>query len=93
MRIVWTRKALRHLADIQSYIEQEQPEAARRVAAAIRETVAYLAQHPHLGRPGRKLGTRELVIAGTPYIATYQARDDRLIILAVLHGAQRPLAK
>lgn len=90
MRIVWTRKALRHLAELQAYIEQDKPEAARKVAAAIRKTVAHLAQYPHLGRPGRKAGTRELVIADTPYIVPYQVRGDRLIILAVLHGAQRP---
>lgn len=90
MRIVWTRKALQHLADIQTYIEQDKPEAARKVATAIRKTVAYLAQHPHLGRPGRKAGTRELFIADTPYIVPYQVREDRLIILSVLHGAQRP---
>lgn len=90
MQIVWTRKALQHLGAIRAYIERDKPEAARAVAAAIRETVSYLAQHPHLGRPGRKAGTRELVIAGTPYIVPYQVRDDRLILLAVLHGAQRP---
>src|SRR5271169_1534905 len=90
MRIVWTRKALRHLADIQIYFEKDKPEAARKVAAAIRKTVALLSRYPHLGRAGRKAGTRELVIADTPYIVPYQVRDDRLVILAVLHGAQRP---
>jgi toxin ParE1/3/4 len=90
MRIVWTRKALRHLAEIHTYIEQDKPEAARKVAAAILKTVALLAQHPHLGRPGRKAGTRELIVADTPYLVPYQVRGNRLIILAVLHGAQRP---
>jgi addiction module RelE/StbE family toxin len=90
MRIVWTRKAVRHLADLQTYIERDKPQAAREVGAAIRKAVAYLAQYPHFGRPGRKAGTRELVIADTPYIVPYQVRDDHLIILAVLHGAQRP---
>ena len=88
MRIVWTRKAVQHLADVQTYIERDKPQAARKVAAAIRKAVAYLAQYPHLGRPGRKAGTRELVIPDAPYIVTYQVRDDRLIIIAVLHGAQ-----
>ena len=88
MRIVWTRKAVRHLADIQTYIERDKPQAARKVAAAFSKAVTYLAQYPHLGRPGRKAGTRELVIADTPYIVPYQVRDDHLIILAVLHGAQ-----
>jgi len=88
MRIVWTRKAVRHLTDIQTHIERDKPQAAPKVAAAIRKAVTCLAQYPHLGRPGRKAGTRELVIADTPYIVPYQVRDDHLIILAVLHGAQ-----
>ena len=90
MRVVWTRKAIRHLTDLQAYIEHDRPQAARKVAAAIRETVALLARYPHLGRPGRKAGTRELVVADTPYIVPYQVRHDRTVILAVLHGAQRP---
>jgi toxin ParE1/3/4 len=89
MRIVWTRTAIQHLTAIQSYIEQDKPEAARRVAASIRKTIALLARHPHLGRPGRKPGTRELVIASTPYIVPYRVQEDCLTILAVLHGAQR----
>lgn len=44
--------------------------------------------HPHLGRPGRESETRELLVAGTPYIAPYRVHRDRLAILAVLHAAQ-----
>jgi plasmid stabilization system protein ParE len=33
-------------------------------------------------------GTRELVIARTPYIAAYQVQSDRVFILRVLHAAQ-----
>jgi plasmid stabilization system protein ParE len=77
------------LATIQAYIERDKPQAARRVAETIRRTVVYLAAHPHLGRPGRKPGTRELIIADTPYLVPYQVQGDRLTIVAVLHGAQR----
>jgi addiction module RelE/StbE family toxin len=90
MRIVWTRQAIQHLADLQSYIEGDKPQAARRLATAIRKTVALLARFPYLGRQGRKAGTRELVVAGTPYVVPYQVRDNTLVILAVLHGAQSP---
>ncbi len=91
MQIVWTETAVRHLAEIQAYIEQDKPEAARRVAAKIRKTIAYLGEHPHLGRAGRKPGTRELVIADTPYIVPYRVHRHCLMILAVLHGAQQRL--
>ncbi len=89
MRVVWTATAVRHLGAIQASIEKDKPEAARRVAAALRKAVAYLAAYPHLGRGGRKPGTRELVIADTPYLVPFTVKGDRLTILAVLHGAQR----
>jgi toxin ParE1/3/4 len=89
MQIVWTETAVRHLAAIQAYIEQDKPEAAKNVAQSICKAVAYLAAHPHLGRPGRKPGTRELIVAGTPFLVPYQVQGDHLTILAVLHGAQR----
>jgi plasmid stabilization system protein ParE len=89
MEIVWTKTAIRHLDAIQTFIAQDKPEAARGLAEAICKAVAYLAAHPHLGRVGRKTGTRELVIADTPYWVPYQVKSDRLTILAVLHGAKR----
>jgi addiction module RelE/StbE family toxin len=89
MQIVWTETALRHLAGIKAYIEQDKPEAARNVAQAICTAVAYLAAHLYLGRSGRKPGTRELIIADTPYLVPYQVQGDPLTILAVLHGAQQ----
>jgi toxin ParE1/3/4 len=89
MQIVWTATAVRHLAAIQAYIERDKPKAAQQVGKTIREAVSYLAAYPHLGRPGRKPRTRELVIAGTPYLVVYQVQADRLTILAVFHGALR----
>jgi plasmid stabilization system protein ParE len=54
MQIVWTETAVRHLAAIQTYIEQDKPIAAQRVADIIRDVVSYLATYPYLGRPGRE---------------------------------------
>ncbi len=34
-------------------------------------------------------GTRELVITGTPYIAAYRVRPQRIEVLRIIHGAQR----
>ena len=46
-----------------------------------------------MGRPGRVLGTRELVIPDTPYIIPYRVRGDRLELIAVFHGRQKWPAK
>jgi toxin ParE1/3/4 len=37
---------------------------------------------------GRVPGTRELVISNTPFIAAYTIQRDRIVILAIYHGAQ-----
>jgi toxin ParE1/3/4 len=88
MRIIWSETAIANLVEIRRYIDQDQPAAARRVAQRILASVERLAKHPHLGRPGREPDTRELVVAGTPYIIPYLIHRDHLAILAVLHGAQ-----
>ena len=41
------------------------------------------------GRPGRIAGSRELVVAGTPYVIPYRLRIDWLEIIAVFHGGQK----
>ena len=38
---------------------------------------------------GRVVGTRELPIARTPYLAAYRIIDNTVIILRILHGAQQ----
>ena len=42
-----------------------------------------------LGRPGRLVGTRELVIPDTPYVIPYRVRRDRLELIAVFHSRQK----
>ena len=55
----------------------------------IRNTVERVIDHRHLGRPGRVKGPRELVVAGTPLIVVYRVLDNRLRILAGIHGARQ----
>jgi toxin ParE1/3/4 len=89
MKIVWRTAALNDLAEIRRFIARDNPPAASRVRALIRAAVERLADHPNLGRPGRVSGTRELVVARTPYIVAYRVHDSQLRILSVIHGARR----
>jgi len=59
---------------------------AEQIAAKILRAVEQLADFPGLGRPGRVQGTRELTIAGLPYVVVYQAESRRVAILRVLHA-------
>ena len=51
--------------------------------------VDHLRRNPQQGKPGRVAETRELVLAGTPYIVVYRIEGAQVQIIAVIHGAQR----
>ena len=89
MKIIWSRRAIRHLTKLRDYIDKDNPTAAQRLAIGILNSVELLEGHPHIGRPGRVVGTRELVIPDTPYIVPYRIRGERLDLLAVFHGRQK----
>ena len=90
MRLRWTKRAERDLDDIASYIGQDSPAAAARVVLELIDHVeTRLPGRPAIGRPGRVLGTRELVIGGLPYIVPYRVRENDIEILRVLHTSRR----
>ena len=89
MTIVWSPRAIEHLAHLREYIARDNPNAGNRIASALLEVVERLAKLPNLGRPGRVAGTRELVVSGTPFIIPYRLRGDRLEIVAVFHARQK----
>jgi toxin ParE1/3/4 len=89
MRIVWARRAGADMDWVVDYIAQDDPAAALATRDKIELQVKHLKAHPQLGRKGRVRGTRELVIAGIPYIVVYRARKSAIEIARVLHGAQQ----
>ena len=90
MNIVWSPEAIGDLISLRAYIAEDNPAAAQEIALRIVHVVEeLLADNPQMGRPGRVPGTRELVIARTPYIVPYRARGHAVEILRVYHGARR----
>jgi toxin ParE1/3/4 len=84
--VVWSPRAISHLADLRAYITRDNPGAAGRIGMILLAAAERLAELPNLGRPGRVAGTRELVVPDTPYVIPYRLRGDRLEIVAVFHG-------
>ncbi len=93
MRVRWLRAALRELDAEITYLAQEDPEAAARRYALIRSRVAELGHFPESGCPGRVPGTRELVIAGLPYLLPYRVRGEELQVLRFFHTSRKPPAQ
>ena len=89
MRVRWTADAADDLERICDYIAQSRPESARRVAQFIVERIGTLETFPQLGRPGRVHGTREIAFPPLPFVAIYEVREEQIILLRILHGAQR----
>ena len=91
MKLVWLHLAQRLRFAQLNYIAQQNPQAALRVDSEIEQQVDHLPEHPDMGRSGRVKGTRELVIQRTPFILVYRvrAKDSRIEVLRVLHGAQQ----
>jgi addiction module RelE/StbE family toxin len=88
--IEWTEQATRQLDQAHDYIAlSNREEVAARVTMQIVTTVQQLASFPMSGRAGRVPGTRELVVANTPFIAAYAIQKARIVILAIYHGAQQ----
>jgi toxin ParE1/3/4 len=88
MKISWSPTAVSDLESIRDYIARDNPSAARKVAARIKDSINRLINFPLSGRAGRVPGTRELVVPGTSYIAAYTTHGDEVQIAAVLHGKQ-----
>jgi toxin ParE1/3/4 len=88
VRVRWLRAAVENLYEEAEYIARDDPEAAAKLVAAIVKSVRYLADYPSMGRAGRVMGTRELVVPGTPYIVPYRVREREVQVLRVFHGAR-----
>jgi toxin ParE1/3/4 len=86
MRIVWAESARQEWLESYSYYHARNPEAARRLRRAVMGGVGRLRDFPKMGKPGRVEGTRELVIASTPFVIVYDATPDRVEIVHCYHG-------
>lgn len=89
MKIVWSQHALRDLMEVEAFVADDKPEAARRLAQKIYLSVSQLSEFPEAGRPGRRPGTREVIVAGTPYWVPYRIRKRGIEVIAVLHGRRK----
>jgi toxin ParE1/3/4 len=88
VKIAWTLPALQHIREAREYIAIDNPSAAARQIDLLEAAVNHLHIFPMMGRVGRRDGTRELPVPGTPYIVVYRMKEKTVQVLAVLHGAR-----
>ena len=86
--VQWFAKASTNLATIIEYIAERNDVAAEALQEDIERAVSQLPQHPYLHRPGRVLGTRELIVHPN-YLVVYRVRPNVIEVVTVLHARQQ----
>jgi toxin ParE1/3/4 len=89
MKIQWLSSAKQDLQQLRHYIATDNPQAAQQVALTIIGCINLLAEQPAIGRKGRLVETRELIVPGTAYIIPYRIKNDCVEILRVYHSSRK----
>ncbi len=91
MKLRFTPRATANLIAIADYIHAHNPAAARRVRAAIYDSLQNLILFPHVGRKQKAEGVRKFVTRKYAYLVYYTVDEatEEIVILNVKHPARR----
>ena len=89
-RLRWSLKAADNLEEICSFIEQDNPAAARDLARNLFQLANDIPDYPLMGRVVPEFGVfeiRERILS--PYRMVYRVKNETVEILAIRHSARR----
>lgn len=90
-KIKWTRKALRDLHDIYEFIAKDSKRYAQVQVEKIQKAVSILTRFPLMGRKVPEfphLTYREILVGNYRVIYRFQEGENRILVMAVVHGRQ-----
>jgi len=76
MRVRWTLPAADDLESIKNYLQEHYPHFAEPTVRTIYQRIRSLKDSPHRGRPGHRVGTRELALTPLPHVVVYSVKDQ-----------------
>ena len=93
MKLLYSYEAIGDLIRLREFIESKNPQAAQKVAEAIRKGISQLKTFPYLGvevelAPDPEM-IRDLIIGN--YIARYLIHEKQIVILRVWHHKEERL--
>jgi toxin ParE1/3/4 len=90
VKLRFTPRATRDLAEIAEYLHTSNPSAALAVRDAILRSLQHLTLFPALGRPQNVEGVRKLVTSRYRYLVYYMMDEgaEEIVILTVQHPAR-----
>ncbi len=88
MRIRWAPPAVKDMQAISDYLKEHHSLYRQPTMRKLYEKIRALKETPHLGRPGRISGTREILFSPMPYVAVYRVREQAIEVWRIWHTAQ-----
>jgi addiction module RelE/StbE family toxin len=88
MRIRWTSPAAQDMQGISDYLKERHPQYRLPTMHKLYGKIQSLKETPHIGRPGRIEGTREILFTPLPYVAVYRVEGEIVEIWRIWHAAQ-----
>jgi toxin ParE1/3/4 len=85
MKLRWTPRAVADLEEISDYLTAS-PQTWENLLQRLEHLTDALLDFPLMGKRGLVPGTREFVLAGTPYILVFQLKGDAVVIVSVRDG-------
>jgi plasmid stabilization system protein ParE len=73
---------------ISDYLRNHNPRYRQPTIRRLYEKIRSLKETPHIGRPGRISGTRELFFSPMPYVAVYRVHEQTIEVWRIWHTAQ-----
>ena len=89
MKLRFTPRAVRNIADVADYLRERNPAAAERVQSDIYDSLQSLILFPHVGRRQTAAGVRRIVTRRYSYLVYYTVDEaaDEIVVLNVKHPA------
>lgn len=91
MKVRYTRRAIRQLAEILDYVDARSPQGAENIKRRLQAIIDLLADHPNSGRLTNKRDIRRAVVRPYPYVILYRPDATGIVIHGVRHTARKPL--
>src|SRR5947208_16380603 len=87
VRVFASRLAKAETDEVEAFLEEHSPSAARRFVEAMARAYQLLSEHPDIGTMGDRPGTRRRVVGN--YIVSYRRAGEDVEILAVRDARRR----
>lgn len=87
LNLNWEADALLQYEVLIQFVRDRNQPAAEALARRIDESVERACHFPEVGRPGRIVGTRELIVHPN-YIVVYRITETAIDVLRLLHARQ-----